>query len=57
VTELAFLQKEIDHLFARLAELDRTERVSAGEWSPNVDVYECHDHLMIVAEVPGLSPE
>ncbi len=30
VTELAFLQKEIDHLFARLAELDRTERVSAN---------------------------
>jgi HSP20 family molecular chaperone IbpA len=56
VTELAYLQKEIDHLVLRLTELDRAERLSATEWSPNVDVYECHEQLVIVVEAPGLAP-
>jgi HSP20 family protein len=57
VTELAYLQKEIDHLVSRLATLDRSEPVSATEWAPSVDVYECHDQLVIVVEVPGLAAE
>ncbi len=57
VTELAYLQKEIDHLVSRLTELDRAERLSATEWSPNVDVYECQEQLVIVVEAPGLAPE
>jgi HSP20 family protein len=57
VTELAYLQKEIDHLVSRLTELDRAEQVSATEWSPSVDVYECHEQLVIVVEVPGLAPD
>ncbi|MBN2369501.1 MAG: Hsp20/alpha crystallin family protein [Vicinamibacteria bacterium] len=54
VTDLAFLQKEVDRIFARLTALDRTERVAAGEWTPAVDVFESHDDLTIIVEAPGL---
>jgi len=56
LSELALLQREINQLFERLAGFDRSE-TAAGEWSPSVDVYECHGALVVVAEVPGLSPE
>jgi HSP20 family protein len=55
MTDLAFLQKEVDRIFARLEALDRNERVAAGEWTPAIDVYESHDYLTIIVEVPGLS--
>jgi HSP20 family protein len=55
--ELAFLQREIEQIFGRLASLDRAEHVAAGEWSPAIDVFESKDHLTIVAEVPGLTSE
>src|SRR5262245_2882460 len=57
ITELALLQREINQLFERLAEFDRTDAMVTGEWSPSVDVFECHGQLMVVIEVPGLSPE
>jgi HSP20 family protein len=56
-TELALLQREINQLFERLAEFDRTDSPAAGEWCPSIDVFECHGQLMIVVEVPGLTPE
>jgi HSP20 family protein len=57
LSELALLQREINQMFERLAEFDRGEAPSAGEWCPSVDVFECRGALMVVAEVPGLTPE
>jgi HSP20 family protein len=57
LTELAYLQRELEQLLGRLAEVDRSERVAAGEWLPSTDVYECRDCLLVVVEVPGLRPD
>jgi HSP20 family protein len=57
LTDISLLQREINQLFERMVELDRTDRPAAGEWFPSVDVYECRGRLLVVAEVPGLSPE
>jgi HSP20 family protein len=56
-TDLAFLQKEVEQIFSRLAAIDRSERIAAGEWSPPVDVFESRDYLAVVVEVPGLPPD
>jgi HSP20 family protein len=58
ITDLALLQREINHLFERLAEYDRADRpTAAGEWQPCVDVYESRGRLVVVAEVPGLAAD
>jgi HSP20 family protein len=57
LTDLAFLQREIDQLVGRLAQHDRGEAHTAGEWLPSTDVFECRGNLVITLEVPGLSPE
>lgn len=57
LTAMSLLQREINQLFARLAEFDRVERGASGEWAPSVDVYESRDRLVVVAEVPGLTAE
>jgi HSP20 family protein len=38
----------------RLAELSRAEPQIAGEWSPDMDVYESDGAIVVVVEVPGL---
>jgi len=57
LTELVILQREVNQLFERLAELDRADQPAAGEWLPSIDVYECRGALNVVAEVPGLNPD
>jgi HSP20 family protein len=57
VAELALLHREAEQIFARLAAVERCERVAGGEWWPAVDVFESQDQLTIVVEVPGLSAE
>src|SRR5262245_47866626 len=57
VTDLASLQRDIDHLFGRLTHLDRIEQPAAGEWFPSTDVFECRGSIVVTVEVPGLSPE
>jgi HSP20 family protein len=54
LTELVILQREVNQLFERLAELDRADQPAAGEWLPSIDIYECRGALNVVAEVPGL---
>jgi HSP20 family protein len=44
-------------LVHRLSVLDRADRLPGSEWSPAVDVFESHDRLVVVIEVPGLTPE
>jgi HSP20 family molecular chaperone IbpA len=55
--DLAVLQREVQQLLDRLADLDRADPPSDGVWAPSVDVYEARGKLTIVAEVPGLGPE
>jgi len=55
--DLAVLQREVQQLLDRLADLDRADPGSEGEWAPSVDVYESRGKLTIVAEVPGMGPE
>jgi HSP20 family protein len=57
ITDLAFLQREIDQLVGRLAQHDRGESLAAGEWLPSTDVFESRGNLVITVEVPGLTPE
>ncbi len=54
---LALLQQEVNELFQRLSLLDRSEHLPGSEWCPLVDVYEARGRLVVVVEVPGLSPE
>jgi HSP20 family protein len=54
LTAMSLLQREINQLFERLAEIDRSEGAAAGEWSPSIDVFESRGSLVVVAEVPGL---
>jgi HSP20 family protein len=57
LSAMSLLQREINQLFERLAEIDRSDGGMAGEWSPGVDVYESRGRLVVVVEVPGLPPE
>lgn len=57
VTDLASLQREIDQLFGRLTQADRLEQPVAGEWFPGTDVFECRGNVVVMVEVPGLTPE
>jgi HSP20 family protein len=57
LSALSLLQREVNQLFERLSGFERTERPLPGEWSPSVDVYESRGRLVVVAEVPGLTPE
>ncbi len=54
ITALALLQQEMGELVHRLSVLDRADRLPGSEWSPAVDVFEAHDRLVVVVEVPGL---
>ena len=54
---LTLLQHEVNQLFQRLTLLDRSEHLPGGEWCPPVDIYESRGCLVVVMEVPGLSPE
>ena len=54
---LALLQHEVNQLFQRLTLLDRSEHLPGGEWCPPVDIYETRGCLVVVMEVPGLSPD
>jgi HSP20 family protein len=57
LSALSLLQREVNQLFERLSGFERAERPMPGEWSPSVDVYESRGRLLVVAEVPGLTPE
>ena len=57
ITDLAFLQREIDQLVGRLSPPERADAPVAGEWFPSIDVFECRGNLVITVEVPGLTPE
>jgi HSP20 family protein len=47
----------VNDLFQRLSLVDRSDRLPGSEWQPAVDVFESRDRLVVIVEVPGLSPE
>jgi HSP20 family protein len=57
VSAVALLRHEVNELFQRMSVLDRSEPLPSGEWCPSVDVFEAHEKLVIVVEVPGLAPD
>src|SRR5258708_21808078 len=57
LTALSLLQREVNRLFERLSGFERAERPMPGEWAPSVDGDERRGRLVVVAEVPGLTPE
>jgi HSP20 family protein len=57
IPALALLQQEMSELVHRLSALERADPLPGSQWSPAVDVFEVRDRLVVVIEVPGLSPE
>jgi HSP20 family protein len=57
LSALSLLQREVNQLFERLSGFERADPHLPGEWSPSVDVYESRGRLVVVAEVPSLTPE
>lgn len=56
--ELRSLQDEMNRLF--MTNLPRSvaqEDLASGGWSPNVDIYESENEIILEAELPGLSRE
>lgn len=57
--ELRTVQNELNRIFTGSSAPLTFENngYSKGSWSPNVDIFEHNDHLMVEAELPGLSKE
>ena len=52
--ELKGLQDDMTRLFAGVVPSNREDFMTGGAWSPNVDIYEDKDRLILEAELPGM---
>jgi HSP20 family protein len=53
--DLRTLQEEVNRLFTgNMARAFDDEGIARGSWSPNVDIYENKDHIVLEAELPGM---
>ena len=56
--DLRTLQQEVNRLFTgNLPRSFDDEGIARGAWSPSVDIYENKDHIVLEAELPGMSRE
>src|SRR6184192_1719346 len=56
--DLRTLQEEVNRLFTgNVARAFDDEGIARGSWSPNVDIYENKDQIVLEAELPGMSRE
>src|SRR5260370_3805259 len=56
--DLRTLQEEVNRLFTgNMARAFDDEGIARGSWSPNVDIYENKDHIVLEAELPGMKRE
>lgn len=51
--EVARIQSEINKLFNNLLDLGNSDE-SAGTWTPNVDILETEDNVIVRVELPGV---
>ena len=57
LTALTLLQREVNQIFERLANLEPSPAELSSEWCPSVDVFERGGKLVVVLEVAGLGPD
>lgn len=57
LTSLSLLQREVNHIFERLASIESPAADLSSEWCPSVDVFERAGKLVVVVEVAGLGPD
>src|SRR2546421_2055712 len=56
--DLRSLQEEVNRLFTgNMARSFDDEGIARGSWSPNVDIYENKDQIVLEAELPGMKRE
>src|SRR5713226_3301436 len=56
--DLRTLQEEVNRLFSgNMARAFDGEGIARGSWSPNVDIYENKDQIVLEAELPGMNRE
>src|SRR5262249_24048172 len=55
--DLRTLQEEVNRLFTGSMGRFDDEGIARGSWSPNVDIYEKKDQIVLEAELPGMKRE
>src|SRR5215471_15113879 len=56
--DLRTLQEEVNRLFTgNLSRAFEDEGIARGAWSPNVDIYENKEQIVLEAELPGMKRE
>jgi HSP20 family protein len=55
--DMRSLQDEINRAFSSSFSRSGDNELTRGAWSPNVDIYENKDQIVLEAELPGLKPE
>ncbi len=55
--ELRSLQDEVNRVFSSNLNRSGESGMGRGAWNPSVDIFENKDHLVLEAELPGLSPD
>jgi len=53
-TGMGNLQREMERMFGRLAEMKWEDLPALGDWSPSMDISETKDSLVAKIEVPGM---